>query len=255
MNRHFEAVVLFLAVLWISSCAPAKKQTFMYNEDRSSIRTYQEAPTEYKLQPGDILSVKISSLTPTEFNFFENPSNSNRSFDPVVDGFLVDSEGYIVLPQIGNLLVRGLTVREAQDKIRTVVSQYLDSPNVYVRLASFHFTLLGEVNRQGKYPITEDKINILEAIGTGLGLTEFANFEEVRVIRSINGQSVVGSLNLLSPTLPSSEYYYLQPNDIVVVNQLENKNFRRNSSSNLALIFAGLGTIATIIIAYDRLSE
>ncbi len=236
---HFVLVLAMLVV----GCTPAKKQTYLQTgtsaaiPDFTNFKTYLEKRNEYQLQPGDIISIEITSLTPSQYDFFsasENDIEFNK--DPLLSGYLLDSEGYVVLPHIGKVLVNNLTVRAAQEQITKVVSDYLDSPNVYIRLVSFHFTILGEVLQQGKYNIFEDRINILEAIGLGGGLSEYADLSQVRVLRTENGVSKVGELDLLQGNLPTSPFYYLQPNDVVLVSQLKTKNFRRNQSSNISLI-------------------
>ena len=114
--------------------------------------------------------------------------------------------------------------------------------------------MVGEVLRQGKYPILEDRINILEAVSTAGGLTEFANYETVKVLRTDNGISTLHGVNLLDPNLPNSNFYYIRPNDVIIVDQLKNKNFRRNSASNIALILSAVATGVTLVLAIDNLS-
>lgn len=253
---------MFMGIVIASSCSPAKYHTYLnpkkgykYTlENFSDHKMLVESKSDYTLQTGDIISIDISSLTPSEYDFFSASENElGNQIDPLLSGYLVDQQGQIVLPHIGPVRVSGLTVRQTQEAISEIVSEYLDSPQVYVRLISFHYTLLGEVEDQGKYSIYEDRINILEAVGSGGGLTEYADFTDVRVMRSENGVTKIIKLNLLSEQLPTSEYYYLKPNDVVIVGQLKTKNFRRNSSSNIALILSGIATIATVFIAFDRL--
>jgi polysaccharide export outer membrane protein len=135
-----------------------------------------------------------------------------------------------------------------------VLQEYLDTPSVDVRLVSFHFSVVGEVLRQGKYSILEDRINILEAVGMAGGLTEFANYETAKVLRTENGISTLHSVNLLSLNLPNSSFYYIRPNDVIIVDQLKNKNFRRNSAANIALILSAIATGVTLVLAVDNLS-
>lgn len=237
----------------VISCAPAHKQTYFV--DTPMDRAYTEKTTAYRLQPGDIVQIKVYSLTPGEFDFFEELSEIDLRTDPLLTGTLIGEDGTVILPAVGAVRVSGLTAREAQEKIRQVLVEYLDTPSVDVRLVSFDFAVVGEVQRQGKYGILEDRLNILEAIGMAGGLTEFANFETVKVLRSDNGVSTLHGVNLLDSNLPSSDYYYIQPNDVILVDQLKNKNFRRNSASNIALILSAVATGVTLILAVDNLSN
>lgn len=242
-----------LVAYFISSCAPARKQT--YFDQATSERSFIEHIAEYRLQPGDVVQIRVYSLTPGEFDFFQDLSEIDLRTDPLLTGTLIVADGTVILPAVGAVPIAGMTVREAQEKIRTVLVEYLDTPSVEVRMVSFHFAVIGEVYQQGKYGILEDRINILEAIGTAGGLTEFANYETVKVLRTDNGISTLHNVNLLDNTLPRSNYYYIRPNDVIIVDQLKNKNFRKNSASNIALILSAVATAVTLLLAVDNLSS
>ena len=235
-------------------CAPASKQT--YFATRPIGKTYVEKVEEYKLQAGDVIQIRINSLTQPEFNFMgEASSQIDARIDPLLAGYPIADDGTVVIPAVGPVNIAALTVREAQNKLVTILQDYLDTPSVSVRLVSFHFAVVGEVMKQGKYGILEDRINIFEALSMAGGLTEFANFETVKVLRTENGVSTLHSINLLDPNIPSSNYYHVIPNDVIIVDQLKNKNFRKNSASNIALILSALGTAVTIILAVDNFSD
>jgi polysaccharide export outer membrane protein len=246
----FVSSIFCLFVLF--SCAPAKKQTYFQNTGPGT--TYSEKVIEYRLQPGDVIQIKVYSLTPGEFDFFSELSDIELRTDPWLTGTLIGADGSVVLPAVGPIKIAGLTGREAQEKIRTVLQEYLDTPSVDVRLVSFDFSVVGEVQRQGKYQILDDRINILEAISMAGGLTEFANFETDKVLRSDNGISSLQKVNLLDNSLPNSAFYYIRPNDVIIVDQLKNKNFRRNSASNIALLLSAVATGITLVLAIDNLS-
>jgi polysaccharide export outer membrane protein len=214
-----------------------------------------EKVSEYRLQPGDVIQIKVYSLTPGEFDFFSELSDIDFRTDPLLTGTVIGADGSVVIPAVGPVGISGLTSREAQEKIRSILQEYLDTPSVDIRLVSFHFAVVGEVLRQGKFSILEDRINILEAIGMAGGLTESANFETVKVLRTDNGISSIQNVNLLDTNLPNSNFYYIKPNDVIIVDQLKNKNFRRNSAANIALILSTVATSITLILAIDNLTD
>lgn len=253
----YSAVVVIMA----SACAPAKKQTYLIQPlsyeipSTTGLRQLPEKHGEYTLQPGDVIRIQVSSLTPTEFDFFGKAENLDARVDPILTGYLVDNTGSITLPFIGDFKVHGMTIVQAQKELTKLLGEYLDSPTAVLRLVSFDYTVIGEVNRQGKFGVLENKVNILEAIGSAGGMTQFADYENVKILRSKDGVSVISSVNLLQDNLPTSPFYYLQPNDVVIVDQSQNKNFRINSSRNIGLILSAVGTTVTLILAIDRLNN
>lgn len=249
--KHLKPLLLIVWV--ISSCAPARKQTYFHEAPPE--KSYLEKLSEYRLQSGDIVQIRVYSLTPDEFNFFKDFSAIDLRTDPLLTGTLIGDDGNVTLPAVGSVRVSGLSIQEAQKKISTILQEYLDTPSVEVRLVSFHFSVIGEVQQQGKYGILEDRINILEAVSMAGGLTEFANFETVKILRTENSVSMLHYVNLLDTNLPHSDWYYIRPNDVIIVDPLKNKNFRLNSSRNIALILSAVATSITLILAVDNLSN
>lgn len=249
-------LTVILCIELVLSCAPAKNQTYLYNADPTK-PTHEESLSEYQLQPGDVLRIEVVSLTAKEFDIFkeESTNQNNRNLDPILTGYLIDSNGYISLPFVGDILVQRLTTREVREKLNEVLSEYLESPVANVRLISFNFTVMGEVIRQGKFDTFDDKINVLDALATAGGVTEYGNFQSVKLIRTEDGVSTMHYLNLLDGDLQGSDYFYVKPNDVIIVDQLKNKNFRLNSSRNFALILTAIGTTLTVILAVDNLSN
>ena len=253
MKSYFKSAFVPVIFVILFSCVPAKQQTYFHETTEG--RNYTEKLSEYRLQSGDIVQIKVYSLTPGEFDFFSELSDIDLRTDPLLTGTLIGEDGTVVLPAVGSVRISGLTPREAQEKVRVVLQEYLDTPSVDIRLVSFHFAVIGEVQRQGKYPILEDRINVLEAVSSAGGLTEFANFETVKVLRTDNGISSLHYVNLLDHNLPNSDYYYIQPNDVIIVDPLKNKNFRRNSAQNISLILSAIATGVTLVLAIDNLSD
>lgn len=255
---------LLLLVFLSCACVPVKKQLLVQNKLdeqktvplNSIVNKIEESPEEYVLQKDDIVSVKISSIALSEANFFEAgaiQNENNRNIDPALTGYAIARDGTIQLPEIGRIQIENLTIKEAEEKISGIAANYVESPTVYIRLLNFRISILGEVIRQGTFPTFNTDMTILEAIGLGFGLTEFADNSKVKVIRTVNDVSQIGYVNLLDENLISSQFYHLQPNDVIVVPPLKAKNFRSNNSRNISLILNVLTTLTTVVLLIDRL--
>ena len=82
-------------------------------------------------------------------------------------GYLVDEEGNVNFPFVGNINVASLTTAQASEKIQKALSDYVSNTSVTVKFVDNQVTVMGEVNRQGVFPFIQDKLNIYEAIGLG----------------------------------------------------------------------------------------
>lgn len=245
----------------LSSCVSNKKFLYLQKGDvnksdlpkDSVVRSYQQRPYEYKIQPEDILSVRFESLTPKDLDFFNSLAQNQQQMvgaqiaGAQLIGELVDREGQIPFPFIGKVKVAGFTVFEIQDKLQKIAEQYLNAPVVKVRLINFRFTVLGEVAREGTVVLNNNRVNVLEAIGSAGGLGELADRANVKLIRTEGGQTTVQYLNFLDENLIHSPYFYVHQNDVLVVPALRQRSYRKYFGQNLAIVLSSVSIFLVIL--------
>lgn len=249
------ATFLFI-VFCISSCVPNKRYVYLQKSDvnqknlpkDSTLRKYAYEIFNYQIQPEDILSVRIESLTPKEFDFFSGDAAVsaqalNTQANPLLIGELVDRNGMIPFPVIGKVKVAGLTVYQAQDTIQKIANLYTESALVKVRLLNFRITILGEVNKEGNITLMNNRVSMLEAVGLAGGLTDLADKQNVKLIRQKNGRTEVQYIDLLSEDFMSSPYYFVNQNDLLIVPALKQRPFRKYFAQNVALMVSTLSLI------------
>ena len=248
--RWLITLVFLLPAL--AGCVVQEKLPYLQNSQYSTTQPVvtANAPVPYKLQPSDILSVKVQSVQP-ELNQLFNINNSQGIFsgDPGVlylNGYPVDEDGNIVLPTVGKLKMAGLTLDQAQALVQQQVNRYVRDANVLVKLLSFRVTVLGEVRTPGRYFVYNSQATVLEALGLAGDLTEFGNRQNVKLVRQTEKGSEVVLLNLTDSALLRSPYYYMRPNDALYVEPMKARTSRGNLG-NLGVIFAGISAAALIV--------
>ncbi len=184
-------------VVMFSSCVPNRKYVLLQKNDVNKkdlpldtvLRSYQLKLTDYKIQPQDLLSVNVETLTPDEYNFIKelNPvqcgaGGAMRMGGMAAFGYLVENDGMVQFPVIGKIKFTGLSVFEAEEKMKEVLAAYLRDPIVRIRLLNFRFTFVGEMNNQITSPFP--RISLVEAIAQAGGLPELANRENIKIIGS-----------------------------------------------------------------------
>lgn len=168
-----------------------------------------------------------------------------------LQGILVDQEGNIEYPRVGTVHAAGLKKNELADIIKSKLQGQLTNPSVIVRFMNYRITVIGEVNRPGDLNVPTEKVTILEAIGMAGGITDFGKKKEVKVLRENNGERKLGIVDLTSDKVFQSPYYYLQQNDVVMIEQSRFK-VRRLEQQNISqqLGFA-LSIITSIALLYN----
>jgi protein involved in polysaccharide export with SLBB domain len=103
--------------------------------------------------------------------------------DPALGGeFTIDGSGYIALPLIGNVDVRGLTAAQLQTRIVSKLADgYLLDPRVAIEVLSTRpFYILGEVNKPGQYPFANG-LTVEAAVAQAGGYTYRAKTKQVLI--------------------------------------------------------------------------
>lgn len=259
MNKLSALFILFL--IFISSCIPREKIVYLQGPSEEDYKAgdvidgFEVRDFQYRLKSEDIISIKVASLTETEFNFFRESENQMNVGNPLLSGYVINSEGFIELPYVDKVMVTGLTLNEAEEKIKDALTGYLNSPTVFVKLLSFQYSVLGEVNVPNRYTSYTNKINLLEALGTAGDLTDFADRSKIKIVRFENDIASIFFVNVLDDNVMSSPYFYLQPGDIIIVPPLKLKTTLEYGVANFTLGLSALGAIFLIYRTIDQVNR
>lgn len=259
--------LLFLLVL-IAGCVPKKDLVYLQAEDlaKSGDTTLSYQRRDYHLQVNDILDVQIRSMNPEANELFQGTSNNNQQMQAGIrsggdiyymTGYSVNDSGYIDLPVLGLIEVEGLTISEAEDKIRQEVEKYYSKYYLRVKLGGIRYSAIGEFMAPGKYTILQNQLTIFEAIANAGDLTTVANRDKVQIIRQYPGGTKIHTINLLDRSIVNSPYYFIQPNDIIYVEPLQRKTlgFGINAASTLTTLVSILSSGLALILAIQGLNN
>jgi polysaccharide export outer membrane protein len=253
ISRFRLQLSLLVGLLFsLGSCVTQSKlpylQTGTYSTQKP-LKTENVRPA-YKLQPGDVLSIRVQSVQPVLSDIFNVPGPQTiTSSDPgtlYLTGYAIDDTGSINLPTVGRIKLQGLSMEETQAFLQQKVTAYVRDANVLVKLLSFKITVLGEVRSPGRYFIYNPQATVFEALGMAGDLTEFGNRENIKLIRQTAKGSEVVLINLTDADLLKSPYYYLLPNDALYVEPMKARASRGNAA-NLGIVFAGISAIVLLL--------
>lgn len=257
MMRGFLKVFQFMILLVIfSSCYYNKRMVYFQDKGFSEFQAtlMENKKSVYRIQPNDILSIKVKSSTDAQvsdiFNITSTSSVSQFSSPGslYLEGYSVDEYGKVVLPILGSLTVKDLTMEEVQNLIQTNANKFLKNAIVIVKLISFKITVLGEVNNPGYHYVYNNQATILEALGLAGDLTPFGSRKNIKLIRQVPRGSEVVLLDLRDPELLRSKYFFLMPNDVLYVEPFKARS-KKTNLENLTLLFSA-ATTAILILNY-----
>jgi len=261
---------LFLCLI-LSSCATYKNISYFKNVPDSPV-VYREgkdiATSSYpslKILPDDILKITINTLDP-DLNGAANINTANNAAalpmsssgitatgDKYPDGYIVNNEGKIDIPVIGQVMVGNLTIDEVRNKILAKASQFYKNPSVNVRLVNFRVTVLGEVARPGTYIVNGERISVLDAIGLSGDLTIYGKRENVMLIRQEgDAQKKIVRMNLNDVNMMTSPYFYMKQGDVIYVEPGKGKAAATDMAATRTYAIAG-SALAVLITLVSRI--
>lgn len=238
--------IFFLAIVaWaLSSCVTARKVNYMQEPDRY-IPHYADTLSfeDYQLRIGDRLYVYVYSLDEKVMEMYNAGGQSSNmryqsgniggSYDLYT--YLIDDDGNIDFPTIGKQYVRGKTTREVKRLLEDELSKLLSelpgysTVSVEVNIVNRSFSIIGA--QSGRYSINKEKMTIFEALALVGDLAEFNSRKEIKIVREIEGVTTIKTFDVRSKDIVNSEFYYIEPNDIIYIRQIPGYSFGINSAS------------------------
>ena len=163
MMRRLNKRNLWLLLLpfLLTACQSYKKVPYFQNVEVVNEAEQQEKLYDAKIMPKDLLTIVVSCTNPELAIPFNLTVASNAGIavstssyvttQPVLQPYLVDNEGNISFPVLGELHLGGLTKKQAEQVIVEKLSPYMkETPIVTVRMVNYKISVIGEVTRSAK---------------------------------------------------------------------------------------------------------
>jgi polysaccharide export outer membrane protein len=159
-------------------------------------------PNSFLIGPGDVLYIEV----------FNQP----RFTRPVG----VRPDGKITMPIIGDLQAAGLTPNKLRDQIKEAYgASELINPIVDVTVTQVNsqkYTVTGEINRAGSYPLTSPT-HVFDALNSAGGFRDFANKKNILIIRGSQRLKFNYEEYLKNPGKNPDSNVLLQNGDTIIV--------------------------------------
>lgn len=230
--------LLTIATVLFSACSTPKNFNYLQDLTNGQVMTTTVDGT-IRLQPNDQISILVKSKDPLMSNLFnKGVSTSMKSGQTegnvYVTGYTLGSDGDIDFPVLGKIHLKGLSRYESEQAIqKKLQEEQLKDANVTVEFMNLSYTVTGEVNKPGVYPIQKDAITLFEALGQAGDIDVYGKRDSVMVVRNMDGTKRAYVLNLNSAKdLLMSEAYYVRQNDLIYVKANDTKARQSQAAGN-----------------------
>lgn len=262
---RFCALIASVAVL--ASCSSNKKGKFVYFQDIDAAPTVELPAYETKIKSGDELIITVNSADPMATAIYNvplaNPASESElaiASQPKIQNYIVDADGNIQFPVLGDLHIAGLTLSQVRELLEQKISADVQDPVVKVGFDNYIVNVAGEVKEPQQLLINRPRYSVLDALSAAGDLTPYGRRDNVLVIREgVDGKRTSARLDLTKAEIFESPYFYLQQNDYIYVEpshvREDNAEYNQNNAFKLSVIstiVSGCSVVASLLIALLR---
>jgi len=249
-----RTLTFLLVIITLSSCLSNKRVVYFRSKSYILEKPYliENVEIPYKLQTSDLVSIVIKSKDATvdiQYNLVAGNNQGGGGGDEgalYLRGYMVDENGNVTLPILGDIQVRNRTILETKEAIQKELDTYLKEATIDIKIINFRVAVYGEVRRPGFFPVNANRTSIFQALADAGDLNEFANRKKITLIRQSPEGLVRIFLDLTKESILESPYYYLQPNDQIYVEPLKAQTGRTNLPL-LSIVFSAISSTILLL--------
>lgn len=250
--RKNKFVFLFLVGLAIVSSSCVSSRNVRYVRDMKDLKGVPlTGSLEAVVCPYDELSIVVLSSDDDE-KMLEPFNQYNRAAAGVSGnrGYLVDVNGNIEFPVLGEVYLEGLTRLQVRDTLESMLKsrQLLDNPQVDVRFLNFKIFLLGSQGG-GCISIDNERCTFLEALALSGDLDLYTKRDRIGVLREVDGKMVIHYMDPRSSEVFNDPFFMLQQNDIIITEAMGYVYFKE-FMGNVGVVLGSITTLTSIAALY-----
>lgn len=243
MNRK---LLLCLLPLLMASCVTSKRVNLMQEPGKNKIPQYADTISyeDYELRIGDRMYIYVYSVDERVDKMFNSSSGTigmqmlqggggaGGSYDLYT--YLVQEDGCIDFPMVGRVPVRGMTTRGVKRVLEEELSSFIKSYGDYqmmsveVKIVRRSFSVISDIG-SGTFNIQKEKVTIFEALAMAGDIGDFGDRSKVRIVREKEGVTQIKEFDVRSEDIINSEFYYIEPNDVIYIQRIKGQSFGINS--------------------------
>ena len=250
MKKMFRTgIVLALVALSAVSCVTNRKIAYL-QDMKHATQIELENRFEAVISPYDELDVIVTSFDQELARPFNLRSSNGNNFTGTGLGYLVDQDGNIEIPVLGEIHAAGMTRLQLQEHVKSmlIAGGYINDPYVMVRFRNFKIFVLGS---NGGKAITspEERCTFLQALALAGDLNIYTDRTKIMVVREVEGQMVSRYLDPRSSKVFDDPFFMMQQNDFIITRNSAYRNFQQ-SWGMLGTVFSVFSTLTGLTSTY-----
>lgn len=247
-----QIFLIFISALVFTSCSTRKEIVYFQGaEDLEGMESLMEFEPVFEVN--DVLYIRVSSeiedvAAPFQMRTggqAQGGGGGGMQNNPSLMGYMIDIDGNIQFPVLGQLNVAGMSRSELEAYLTKEIRNYVTDAVVAVRLLNFRVVVLGEAGGQTVVQVENERISVPELLASVGGINYTGQRDNILIIREVDGVKTVGRVDMTSADIFTNPFYYLKQNDIVYVEP----TLRQVKSAGWITSYQGILSLVTSAIS------
>jgi polysaccharide export outer membrane protein len=248
----FSTVLSGLIILVLFSSCGSYRQNIMFRvpEGPALQKQIQAAEKNYVIQQNDLLTLSVYTndgerIIDPDFKLLKDmpANNAGMALKPVIH-FLINTDGQVKLPMIGQVNLVGLTLLESEQILQKEYSKFYQSPFVRLDFQNKRVIVLGAPGGQ-VIPLANQNIRLVEVLALAKGIDNNSKANNIRVMRG--DQVFVADFTTFEGYNKSN--IIIEPGDVVYVEPIRRPVAESvRDYGPLVAVVSSLTTLAVVLI-------
>lgn len=208
-----------------------------------------EAEENYTIRPNDYLALEVYTnhgerIIDPDFELMENDqrnyyqSRENRQF-------MVMADGFVKFPVIGPIRLAGMTLYEAENALEAKYNGFYNDVFIKLKYNNKRAVVLGATGGR-VIPLTNENINLLEALALAGGITDNGKAYNIRLIRGDLNDPEVHVIDLSTIAGMTQANMRIYPGDVIYVEPV--RKILNESLRDITPALSLVTSVATLIL-------
>lgn len=245
MKPTLNHLFIVLAVALLSSCKTQNYFQGSKQPEKVDSSFYEVSPAwQYTIRKNDKISISIWNNDEISIGSIYGIYNSSEGYGKWV---MVDGNGNIPIPEIGDLHVEGMTMLAMKDSLIRILAKTIVKPVVDIKVLNREVTILGDVKNAGKLHLEKENNTLIDILGQAGDIEMYGNKAKVQVIRTVNNEVHSISIDLTKMNGLAANNIQIMPGDIVYVPSRKSKEWDKRAGSTIIPAASAITTLILIL--------
>jgi polysaccharide export outer membrane protein len=235
-SRFFHySMCFFILAISVQSCVPVGKAVFFPDiKEGEHFIDSSLFENSKRVFAGDRIQLQIITKDEEANNILNAATKAIAGVNqtPEMNGYLIDPEGFIEIPTLGKISVRGKTPTEIKELVKNIISDFYKDVEVYCSISGRVFMINGSGGLGGgggaagvgqTFEILNERLTIVQVLN-GISPT-VTKIDRIWLIRETDGIRHFIKVNINTMDIFDSPYYYLRNNDIIYLEPYKINSF------------------------------